>query len=103
MKLHNGTHPRRQKAARKASRKLKTIAGRLVRELLRKLDSEALAYYGQSLNLFESVLAQKVIQNKRYSLHEPAVVYSERKPHKKYEFGCKVSVARNAKVELLSG
>ena len=105
MKLHNGTHPRRQKAARKASRKLKTIAGRLVRELLRKLDSEALAYYGQSLNLFESVLAQKKSsKNKRYSLHEPAVwCIAKGKPHKKYEFGCKVSVARNAKSGVIVG
>ncbi|MCB0694743.1 MAG: IS5 family transposase [Saprospiraceae bacterium] len=105
MKLHNGGHPRRQKAARKASRKLKTIAGRLVRDLLRKLDAEALAYYGPSLNLFEQVLAQKKSsKNKRYSLHEPAVwCIAKGKPHKKYEFGCKVSVARNAKSGVIVG
>lgn len=105
MKLHNGGHPRRQKAARKAGRKLKTIAGRLVRELQRKLDGEALVYYGQSLNLFKEVLAQKKsTKNKRYSLHEPAVwCIAKGKPHKKYEFGCKVSVARNAKDGVIVG
>lgn len=105
MKLHNGGHPRRQKAARKASRKLKTIAGRLVRDLNRKLDSEALAYYDSSLKLFEEVLAQKKsTKNKRYSLHEAAVwCIAKGKPHKKYEFGCKVSVARNAKNGVIVG
>ena len=34
---YNGTHPKRRKKANAAKRKLKTIAGRLVRELARKL------------------------------------------------------------------
>ena len=34
---YNGTHPKRRKKANSAKRKLKTIAGRLVRELERKL------------------------------------------------------------------
>jgi IS5 family transposase len=82
------------KMARKASRKIKTIAGRLVRELDRKLSPGALTCYADELQLFKKVLSQKRTDaNKIYSLHEPHVkCYSKGKEHKKYEFGSKVSV-----------
>lgn len=82
------------KRARKASRKIKTIAGRLVRELNRKLSPGSLGYYAPTLQLFQKVLAQKRSDtNKVYSLHEPHVkCYSKGKEHKKYEFGSKVSI-----------
>jgi len=82
------------KQARKASRKIKTIAGRLVRELNRKLSPVTLGYYATKLQLFQKVLAQKRSDtNKIYSLHEPHVkCYSKGKEHKKYEFGSKVSI-----------
>ncbi len=44
VELH-GKHPRRRKNANKAQRKLNTIAGRVVRELLRKLPKEILKNY----------------------------------------------------------
>ncbi len=102
---YNGSHPRRRRAARRAQQKLRTIAGRLVRDLRRKLSAEALAYYGEALNLFEQVLAQRRgTKNKRYSLHEPAVwCIAKGKVHKKYEFGCKVSVARTALCGIIVG
>lgn len=40
---YNGSHPRRAKAARKATCKLRTCAGRLLREVQRKLPEEATA------------------------------------------------------------
>ena len=82
------------KQARKASRKIKTIAGRLVRELNRKLSPSSLNNYASELQLFQKVLAQKRHDsNKIYSLHEPDVkCYSKGKEHKKYEFGNKVSI-----------
>ncbi|THH34198.1 IS5 family transposase, partial [Neolewinella litorea] len=102
---YNGSHPRRRRAARRAQRKLRTIAGRLVRDLRRKLSAEALAYYRDTLDLFEQVLAQRRgTKNKRYSLHEPAVwCIAKGKVHKKYEFGCKVSVARTALSGIIVG
>jgi IS5 family transposase len=42
---YNGKHPRRKKNANKAQRKLKTIAGRVVRELMKKLPEEILQNY----------------------------------------------------------
>ena len=80
--------------ARKANRKIKTIAGRLVRELERKLSVEQLAKYATDLGLFAKVLLQKRgDSNKIYSLHEPhTLCISKGKEHKKYEFGSKVSI-----------
>ena len=82
------------KKARQASKKIKTIAGVLVRELHRKLPADRLNHYSQDLQLFEKVLAQqKSDSNKTYSLHEPHVkCYTKGKEHKKFEFGSKVSI-----------
>ena len=79
--------------ARKASKKVKTIAGRLVRELGRKLTPQAINKYGSDLALFSRVLAQKrADSDKIYSLHEPATkCYTKGKEHKKFEFGSKAS------------
>jgi IS5 family transposase len=84
-------HPVNYKKARKADRKVKTIAGRLVRELKRKLPA---GLYATELALFSKVLSQKRHDhNKIYSLHEPHVqCISKGKEHKKYEFGSKVSI-----------
>jgi IS5 family transposase len=84
-------HPKNGAKARKADKKVKTIAGRLVRELQRKLPAES---YKTELDLFQRVLRQKrQDKNKVYSLHEPEVVcISKGKEHKKYEFGSKVSI-----------
>jgi len=87
-------HPKNKSKALKADRKIKTIAGRFVRELERKLTPTS--KYQQDLQLFFQVLMQtKDSKKKIYSLHEPSVVcISKGKEHKKYEFGNKVSIAK---------
>jgi len=82
------------KQARKANKKIQVIAGRLVREIARKLPLERLGVYLPSLKLYQRVLTQKCSDtDKIYSLHEPNVkCYSKGKEHKKFEFGSKVSV-----------
>jgi IS5 family transposase len=84
-------HPKNKGRAKKADRKVKTIAGRLVRELERKLPP---SLHQSDLELFKKVLAQqKTDTNKIYSLHEPHTqCMSKGKEHKKFEFGSKVSV-----------
>ena len=81
-------------SAKKASKKIKTIAGVLVRELHRKLPANTLTKHGNALALYEKVLAQKRNDsNKTYSLHEPQVkCYTKGKEHKRFEFGSKVSL-----------
>lgn len=87
------THPKNKAKARKADRKIKTIAGRLVRELERKLSH---SIYQSDLDLFKRVLEQKrTDKDKIYSLHEPdTCCISKGKEHKKYEFGNKASIVR---------
>ena len=87
-------HPKNRKRARAAQRKLKTIAGRLVREIERKLPATSLAKYSQEIEIFQKVLKQeKNSTNKIYSIHEPQVYcISKGKDHKKYEFGSKASI-----------
>lgn len=88
-------HPKRKKEARAALRKLRSIAGRLVRELQRKLAKETLAQYLEQLNNCNKIVLQKQQDtNKIYSLHEPETAcIAKGKAHKKFEFGSKVSIA----------
>lgn len=88
-------HPKNYKKARKAARRLKTIAGRLTRDLKRKLSITALNHYSSLFEIFEQVLDQKrSSSSKIYSLHEPEVYcIGKGKAHKKYEFGAKASIA----------
>ena len=88
-------HPKNRKKALKADRQLKTIAGRLVRELERNLEGRN--GYEKMFELYYKVLSQnRKSKNKIYSLHEPDVVcISKGKEHKKYEFGNKVSILRS--------
>jgi IS5 family transposase len=95
-------HPKNKGRARKADRKIKTIAGRLVRELERKLTP---GLHQDSLSLFKEVLAQKKTDsNKIYSLHEPHTqCMSKGKEHKKYEFGSKVSIITTKTTGVIIG
>ena len=93
MKQRFRNHPKNRKKALSAERKMKTIAGRLVRELYRKMSGEQIKNYEDKLKLYEAVLKQKKgDKNKIYSLHESEVYcISKGKEHKRYEFGTKAS------------
>lgn len=95
-------HPKNKGLARKADRKVKTIAGRLVRELERKLPPNE---HQATLTLFKRVLSQKKTDShKIYSLHEPHVqCMSKGKEHKKYEFGSKVSITATKTTGVIIG
>lgn len=92
IKLRFSHHPRRKKEAAKARKRVKTIAGRLVRETARKADE---GIFEQLKDLFMRVLAQtRHSKDKIYSLHEPEVAcIAKGKSHKPYEFGSKISVS----------
>lgn len=86
--------PRQRKTAQRALRKMKVIAGRLIRELERKLPVSSHAEQREAFALYRRVLRQKLGDKaKVYSLHEPQVYcMSKGKEYKKYEFGSKASV-----------
>ena len=83
-----------KKKVAKADRRMCTIAGRLVRELLRVLPSES--KYREHFELCLSFVNGELLDgHKIYSLHEPDVLcICKGKEHKKYEFGNKVSIVR---------
>lgn len=86
--------PKKRKTAQRALRKMKVLAGRLIRELERKLPEAVRAEQRGNFALYRRVLRQKPgDKDKVYSLHEPQVYcLSKGKEHKKYEFGSKASV-----------
>ena len=98
-------HPKNRVKARKAVKRLKTIAGQLIRELERKLPSETLESQAEEFALFHKWLNQKRGgKNKLYSLHEPHVYcMSKGKDHKRYEFGTKVSITTTRDSKIIIG
>ena len=65
-------HPKNRKKALREDKKLRTIAGRLVRELKRNLGEQSL--YDELIERFEDVLSQRRNSPKKiYSIHEPEV------------------------------
>ena len=91
--------------ARKANKKIQIIAGRLLRDIARKLPLERLGKYLPDLKLYQAVLSQKLgDSNKVYSLHEPNVkCYSKGKDHKKFEFGSKASIIVDQSTGVILG
>ena len=84
------------KKASKAVKKLRTLAGRQVRDLTRKLQGAGqLAAYEEELSLMDRIVKQaRKDKHKVYSLSSPEVsCIAKGKVHKKYEFGSKVSLA----------
>jgi len=94
LKQNRYAHARQTKRANRETRRLKTFLGRVIRDIERQepcpnMELGSLLYIGK--RIFEQ---QRTDKNKIYSVHEPHVeCISKGKAHKKYEFGCKVSVA----------
>ena len=93
------------KAARKANKKIQIIAGRLIREIARKLPLVRLGVHLPALKLYQRVLSQKRgDSDKVYSLHEPEVkCYSKGKGHKKFEFGSKACILVDQSSGIIMG
>ena len=93
-------HVKKRASAKKALKRLRTIAHTLIRELQRKLPQHCLFVTHQQDFLFyqrpsisRHGAQQPKDKNKIYSLHEPHVyVMSKGKDHKRYEYGNKVSI-----------
>ena len=90
--------------ARRETKKLKTMLGRVVRDI-RRQSARPAAALDTLLKLAERLLIQqRDDQHKLYSIHEPDVVcLAKGKPHRPYEFGCKVSVSTTARDNWVVG
>jgi len=96
---YNGNHPKRSKAAKKAKRRLKTIANKMLRELDRKMTESQKCVYENDMELYKRVVnQQKDDKNKIYSIHKPFTkCIAKGKAHKPYEFGNKVGLITGGK------
>ena len=86
-------HAKQMKRAKKSMRKLHTYLGRLIRDVERKapdMPEDLLEIFLKAKRIYNQKPQDK---NKLLSWHAPEVeCISKGKPHKLYEFGCKVSV-----------
>jgi IS5 family transposase len=99
--LHKQTryaHAQQMHRARRCTRKLKTFLGRVIRDIERNYsqpDEQLQDLLDIGTKIFHQQMRDK---NKTYSVHAPEVeCISKGKAHKRYEFGCKVSVAATSR------
>lgn len=102
-RFHN--HPKRKKKANAAARKIKVIAGRVFRDLERKLDSQSKAQYEDLFGIFSQLLSQeRTSKDKIYSIHQPHVkCIAKGKEAKKFEFGNKSSIVKTRTSGIIVG
>jgi len=98
LKQSRYAHAKQMKRARKATKRLRTYLGRVIRDIQRKYPSPDMEL-NKLLETASRIWSQKrKDKNKVYSVHEPYVeCISKGKAHKRYEFGCKVSVATTSR------
>lgn len=97
-------HARQMKRARRETKRLRLYLGRVVRDIRRKC-AEPGERLGHLLLLAERIWRQRRNDTgKLYSVHAPEVeCIAKGKAHKKYEFGCKVSVATTSRDNWIVG
>ena len=90
----NGKHPRRAQKAKKATSKLKTLAGRQVRELGRKRAPQQKSQYQKELDRYQRVIdQQRFDQNKVVAIHKPfTACMAKGKAHRMYALGNQVGL-----------
>jgi len=91
---YNGNHPKRVKQAKKARKRLKTIANIQLRDLERKMNDFQRNIFREQLGLYKRAVNQeRNDKDKVYSLHKPFTkCIAKGKAHKPYEFGNKVGL-----------
>ena len=101
-------HAKQLKRKRRALKKLKTVVGRVYRELERQLPSQpehVQLELKPVLDTTRRILEQqRTDKNKVYSFHAPEVeCMSKGKAHKRYEFGVKVGITVTNKSNFVLG
>ncbi len=96
-------HAGQYKRMARQVKKLKVYLGRVVRDIERKVDEPKKILMQDMLQTAKRLIAQqKDTPSKLYSLHAPEVeCIAKGKVHKKYEFGCKVSLVVSHKEGLV--
>jgi IS5 family transposase len=100
-----GNFPRGIQRARRAERRMRTIAGRLLRDLERKLGPDRLFQHLETFSHWRHALRfRRTGEPKVYALHEPQIYAIKRgKDTREWEFGTKVSIAINPHTGVIVG
>lgn len=98
-------HAKQFNRAKSQRKKLKVYAGRVLRDLERKLSEEDFQVHKGTMIMAEWVLTQeKHTKGKIYSMHAPETeCIAKGKSRKRYEFGVKTSLATTAKGGFVLG
>lgn len=98
------SHARQAKRARREQKKLRIFLGRVIRDIERKCQ-EPNTLLATMLERAKRIFTQKRDdKNKLYSMQAPEVeCIGKGKAHKKYEFGCKVSLVSTSKDNWIVG
>jgi transposase, IS5 family len=97
-------HARQMRRAKREQKKLKNYLGRVYRNILRNCPQPDEQLAELLANAKRILTQQRHDKNKLYSLHAAEVeCIAKGKAHKKYEFGCKVSVVITSKDNWIVG
>ena len=98
------SHARQMKRSRREQKKLRIYLGRVIRDIERKCQEPA-PLLTTMLQRAKRIFTQKRDdKNKLYSMQAPEVeCIAKGKAHKKYEFGCKVSLVSTSKDNWIVG
>ena len=98
LKQSRYAHAKQMKRAKRCTSKMRTYLGRVIRDIRRKCPAPDFEL-SCLLEISDRIFTQRQNdKNKVYSVHEPHVeCISKGKAHKRYEFGCKVSVAATSR------
>lgn len=100
----NYAHAQQGRRAAKETKRLKTMLGRVTRDIERKTTEPSAILKEQLILANRLMQQQRDSKNKIYSIHEPQVqCIAKGKAHQRYEFGCKVGYVTSAKGNWILG
>ncbi len=100
----NYAHAQQGRRAAKETKRLKTMLGRVTRDIERKATEPCEILKEQLMLANRLMQQQRDSKNKIYSIHKPQVqCIAKGKAHQRYEFGCKVGFSVTAKGNWIIG
>lgn len=105
IKYSGYAHAKQFSRAKKILKRMKTILGRVIRDIERQYVNGQDDKFDGLLDIAKKILIQeRKDKNKIYSVHEPDVeCITKGKAHKRYEFGCKASIMTTNKSNWIIG
>lgn len=100
----NYAHAKQMRRAAGETKRLKTLLGRVIRDIERKTFCPSKILKEQLALAKQLLIQERDSKNKIYSIHEPHVqCIAKGKAHQRYEFGCKVGFVATTKGNWIIG